>query len=388
MEIIYIIGVVQSLFFIILIASKKTRSWADLYLIAFFLIMMLSLLFAYSNVFEFYMDYPEIMPFVVLVPLLYGPSLYFYVSALESNPAQSIRFSIHLVPIILFYFVMSPLYFERELLLKSFTDRFIDLPLYVNFGAAILYLSAPIYFILILIKLKKHKRQIKNAFSYNEKINLNWLNYLVSGAIIVWIPEIGRSVYINYFSHSNIYAYSHIIKISFVVFVFLMGFYGLRQGNIFTEQETYPESAENQFGQDLKNQPSKSKKNPVPMNKLPALSKQLLRYLETEKPYLDSNLKLVDVSSALNLTAHSLSFVINEHLKKNFFNLINGYRVSQAEQKLQQPDSSNFTILSIAFDCGFNSKSAFNRIFKEQTGQTPSQYQKSFRSPTVKKQKT
>jgi AraC-like DNA-binding protein len=58
----------------------------------------------------------------------------------------------------------------------------------------------------------------------------------------------------------------------------------------------------------------------------------------------------------------------------NFFDLVNGYRVREVQQRLEDEESRQFTILAIAFDAGFNSKTSFNTIFKKHTGMTPSEY--------------
>jgi len=66
--------------------------------------------------------------------------------------------------------------------------------------------------------------------------------------------------------------------------------------------------------------------------------------------------------------------VINEHMGMNFYNLVNEYRVNEVKERMKSEDMKQLTILAIAFDSGFNSKSSFNTIFKEKTGRTPSEY--------------
>jgi len=80
------------------------------------------------------------------------------------------------------------------------------------------------------------------------------------------------------------------------------------------------------------------------------------------------------VATALQISTNHLSQVINENLDKNFFDFVNGYRVEMVKQKMKDPSNKNYTLLSLAYDCGFNSKSSFNAIFKKYTGSTPSQY--------------
>jgi len=76
----------------------------------------------------------------------------------------------------------------------------------------------------------------------------------------------------------------------------------------------------------------------------------------------------------LGLPAHELSRVFNTVLKKSFNDFNNEYRVMDAIHKMQDPAYANITLLGIAYDSGFNSKTTFNRVFKEMTGKTPVEY--------------
>jgi AraC-like DNA-binding protein len=94
----------------------------------------------------------------------------------------------------------------------------------------------------------------------------------------------------------------------------------------------------------------------------------------TEKPYLDANLSLPELADKLEIPSHHLSRVINEQFGVNFFDFVNQYRVEEVKSKIGNPEFENLSLLGIAFDSGFNTKSAFNRVFKKMTGFTPSEY--------------
>ncbi|MBN1532046.1 MAG: helix-turn-helix transcriptional regulator [Spirochaetes bacterium] len=90
--------------------------------------------------------------------------------------------------------------------------------------------------------------------------------------------------------------------------------------------------------------------------------------------YLREELTLRDLAGELSLPAHHLSMILNIHFRQNFYSFINGYRVEEVKRRLANPDYSDRSILSIAYDAGFNSKSTFNTVFKNVTGKTPKEY--------------
>lgn len=106
------------------------------------------------------------------------------------------------------------------------------------------------------------------------------------------------------------------------------------------------------------------------------INDRLLCYMQEHKPYLENHLNLRSLAKELDVNANYLSQVINEKHGKNFFEFINSYRVNELKQMMNDPSNRQFTLLSMAFDCGFNSKTTFNTAFKRITGLTPSQYLK------------
>ena len=105
--------------------------------------------------------------------------------------------------------------------------------------------------------------------------------------------------------------------------------------------------------------------------------KELDLLMDREKIYMDSDLGLSQLAEKIDVSANHLSMLLNDYVGKNFYDYVNHYRVEEVKKRLVDPNYQKQTISSIGGDCGFNSKSAFNRIFKNMTGQTPSQYQKS-----------
>ena len=104
---------------------------------------------------------------------------------------------------------------------------------------------------------------------------------------------------------------------------------------------------------------------------------QVKLFMDENDPYLDASLTLHDLARQTKIPSRELSLLINHHLNKHFFDFVNEYRIEKAKQLLTDPKKTDFTVLEILYDVGFNSKSSFNTAFKKHTGTTPTQFRKS-----------
>lgn len=111
--------------------------------------------------------------------------------------------------------------------------------------------------------------------------------------------------------------------------------------------------------------------------------KKMNQLMEKDKPFINSNYSLNDLSESLNLPNHIISEVLNGLIKQGFYDYINNYRIEEFKELLKNPDNQDEKILNLAFDAGFNSKTAFNNAFKKVTGITPSAYRKSLKKYSV-----
>ncbi|WP_291871695.1 AraC family transcriptional regulator [Maribacter sp.] len=100
----------------------------------------------------------------------------------------------------------------------------------------------------------------------------------------------------------------------------------------------------------------------------------LLEYMQDKKPHLNASINQSELAKKLNLSSHHLSEVLHYELEQNFYNFINSYRVIEAQNLLKNPKTMDSKMIAIAFDSGFKSKTSFNRVFKNYTGLTPSEY--------------
>jgi len=108
--------------------------------------------------------------------------------------------------------------------------------------------------------------------------------------------------------------------------------------------------------------------------------KDLLEVMQSERPYLEADLTLGKLAERVGIHQNYLSRIINEHREQSFNDFVNQYRIEEACRRLLSPADKDLTILQIAYETGFYSKSVFNSAFKKFTGQTPSEFR---RNPPV-----
>jgi AraC-like DNA-binding protein len=224
-----------------------------------------------------------------------------------------------------------------------------------------IWASGIVYVIWTNVLLWKHRRSILNQFSDVEKINLNWLRILTWGIGLIWMTVI-------FFGSENI-TFSVV-----VIFIFAIGFFGIRQMGIYSPENIIPPQdilSENKRAGERKEKYSKSG---LSKEKSAELYSSLIELMTTKELYKNNELQINDLAVDLDIHPNYLSQVINEKEGKNFYDFVNSYRLKEFKRLIALPKYKQFTLLSIALECGFNSKSSFNRYFKKETGQTPSQY--------------
>ena len=292
----------------------------------------------------------------------------------------SLWHTLHFVPFFAF-FAVSVVFRDKPIFdnLSGFfvIDRFISLRIVYS---VCFFLSVTVYSILSFIEIRRHQARLRDVVSYtSEKMTLNWLKILsitfYVGFLIVFI--LGGINIIAGLLHFDPYILTFIF-ISF--FSFAYSFYAIRQPEILN----YPASPPEEDGDAVQKGPEKYAKSGLRDEQAEEYLTRLLNYMEEEKPYLDSDLTILDLSKKTGIPRHYITEVLNEKHGRNFFTFINEYRVKEVISLINDPKYQHYTILAIAFDAGFNSKSTFNTIFKASSGKTPSEYRKELTKPSEK----
>jgi AraC-like DNA-binding protein len=207
----------------------------------------------------------------------------------------------------------------------------------------------------------RFNRNIKNSFANIEKIDLSWLLYLVAGTGIIWIVVL-FSYSLNVIYGDEIQA-NLLIYITLSVFLYTLAFKSYKQPEMISDPEVEGEN-------------KSYKKSGLSNEKAGEILNKIVDYMNTEKPYLDTELNLSKFADRLKISTHNLSEVINTRLNKNFYDFINSYRVNEVKRLIEKDKNSVYSILSHGYKAGFTSKSAFYSYLKKNTGFTPAQYRK------------
>lgn len=118
----------------------------------------------------------------------------------------------------------------------------------------------------------------------------------------------------------------------------------------------------------------------MPADKAEEVMKKVVYLFEIEKVFRKEDISLQSLSRELSTPAYQLSWIINKKMNATFSELVNSYRVEEVKKRLTSPQEKDKSILDIAFDTGFNTKTSFNRVFKKLTRMTPSQYRHRYSS--------
>ncbi len=347
-------GIGIAVFIEFLLVSKKNKSAPDLILTAWMFLILLHLFMFYLYISEEIRNLPFLLGIEQPLPLLHGVFLYFYVATLSNQlPRHRGLLVLNLIPACAMYAYLIPFFIlPPDQKIQVYQNHGAGFETYMFIKWYAVAGSGVFYVVWSGLLLKRHRDNIREQFSDLHRIKLQWLRILTIGLGVIWIFVI--------FFRSEL-----LVMGGVVVFVFLIGVFGVRQAAIFTQVPATDEAAE---------QRKKYPKSGLTEEAARTLHQSLLQLMAEEGLYKKSDLSINDLASRLNVHPNYLSQIINQTEKKNFYDFINTYRIEEFKRLIAKPESQQFTLLSIAYDCGFSSKSSFNRYFKKTTGQTPSEY--------------
>ena len=388
---IYLAGTIIAFFLSFILLSKKNKNTADKILFVWLLVMGLHLFFFYLSISGLLYQNTWILGTHFPLPLLHGPFLYLYTAALTGR-IQKFRAShlVHFLPAFAEYMYLSHFFLlPGEEKIAVFKNGGKDYLHFLTLNSILINVSGLVYVLLTFLRLRKHRLNLLREFSYTERINLRWMQYLLFGIGFIWLFVLIDN--------------DQLIFTSAVLFVFFIGYFGIKQVGIFTLSKPIEESTDENYLREEKtgigvsaeksaevsepeegpesflsseqeDEKKKYIKSGLSAEASDALHKKLCALMENEKTFNQSELVLAQLAKKLGTHPNYLSQVINEKENKNFFDYINTLRVEEFKKRLSDPGNRKFTLLSLALDCGFNSKSTFNKYFRKVSGLSPTEY--------------
>lgn len=355
------IAILQGLVFAILLINRgfREKNKADLWL-ALLLFLLCSALITpfigFANVYDLN-QWLTYFPFSVAYS--YGVCVWFYTVNLTDSKRQfRLKDWLFFIPSFV-YLAFRFFLFAQTLEWKAwFADNYGKYLEIFVFATELAWNLTFLYF--SITHYQKYRQWLNQNFSDTEKVNFDWLRnflYIFTSVLILSAffdftnSFLFKLTYIQYFYFE--------IVLSFVTYYLAIAGY-LRSKTIelnFTE--TNSEEIE-------------VPKTLLPEKDLEKLKDKLRNLMQNEKVFLEPNLTLNDLSKKLGVNSTVLSFTINNGFGKNFNDFVNEFRINEVKEKLKTADNS--TLLSVALDCGFNSKATFNRAFKKFTSVSPKEF--------------
>jgi AraC-like DNA-binding protein len=310
----------------------------------------------------FYIKYCVMPWYVLIVPMFYAFLVYYL--GIEKK-----RWPFLVVSVVVF---MVEIFARTTVLVLAFKGNLneVDLALYHTLEDAVTLIYSLFLFFKSVRLLYSYEAEYSEILTYD---NLKWIKDFVKvGGLVIclWIIAVG----LNLFSETIRAPYSYYpLRLGSSIFLYWIGYQGFFRYLILKDRIMIRRDLQATL-YDYKPKKTESTPNPVKMEQEEQLYNSInVRIIEEG---LFMNLGLSALAESLGVKATKVSHLINTYSDYNFSDHVNHFRVAEAKKLLIHPDFSNYTIISIGLECGFNSKSTFYTAFKKFAGMTPSAWRK------------
>ena len=410
-DLLLLFSALQGLLFIFAIPTMQDYNRAaNLWLIILMgftsLIMLIRVLASYRGVVDGYSKVLLIPDFVLF---LYAPLFYFYLKKLlfqgRKLPA---RWALHFITSIIQFFAYLPFFLmDSKVFGFKYLNRDWDIQTLFWIVGSLAFLSNMYYWLRCRQMLIDYKKHFQSHYSYEQNLQyLNIVSVIHAACLGLWafaciLAIVGKVMSLDMYTTTE--KSIDVIWLVFSLITYILGFYAIHQPEVFKmpQQASFltkiPDFASDIIA--LKNEETpainvwQEEGIPVEATPLKAVDKdpdnpqkpfdeslliqwkeKVEAYMEKSKPFTNPNLTLNELATKVKIQPHILSKVINQGFQKNFFDFINNYRIDEFKKRMEDNRYKNHTLISVAYDVGFNSKTAFNRSFKKITNQTPSEF--------------
>ncbi|MGC3946468.1 MAG: helix-turn-helix domain-containing protein [Chryseolinea sp.] len=371
------VGILQGVFLACLIyfhpsSDRTVNKFLSLYILCYCIPMFTPVVHAFYS----WQELILFDPFITLI----GPFLFLYVRSFKETITTRKAWPHFIFPILYAFF--------NFYLYRTFVNEFPDTKVFpaeiphrpiMIFRVLLRISQMIIYFFLASRALTIHQRSIQHLFSETSKINLSWVRWLINGYMALLLLMI--SLYVLILQNPDRFALIILINTALVTpYLYAVSFRGITQPMLWQLKhglskdvvEVEIREAE-EIEQELPTS-TRNQKVTISPDKRDQITSGILRLMEEERLFLQSELTLQDLADSLATPSYQVTQALNDGIKKNFYDLVNGYRVEEAKRMLIDPANKNSKILTVGLEAGFNSKTTFNTVFKKFTGFTPSEF--------------
>lgn len=343
------VGFAQGLFIAFILWKKKPSNQpAVRHLVSIIVILSLLMLGRASYQPEYFQRFSEIIMLPDAMLFLIGPFLYFFTKALLQLPLPRWKErKWHLIPALFHVLVFNTvigLHFNGTF--KFFDRQQINLLFAFLIVSVIVSLTSYLY--LSFRDFRLYQVAWKDRFT--TEFPADFLRPFFMFGFLIMSLWAGSFIYELTLESPTYFAY-WIMWSLLVIYVFFLGYQVL-----------------------LKPQLLELPQLKISMDISDAKKEMVEKHMSDEKPYLDPALKIGDLADSLDIPKHELSKIINHSFGKNFFDYLNSHRIREFIQLKNDTRHAHLNISDLAFQSGFNSRTAFNRAFRKETGLTPSEY--------------
>lgn len=364
------IGFSQSIFAIIMLLTKRPVKIATIILCV--LLMVFALTFG-LDILQNYGIVPSRRWFLSLsLRMMCAPLFYLYTKYITKDFSKFNPYDyLHIIPSLSLIIVFFILKFQPENNLIS-AELLYQKYKWLRMTYGWVFISLIVYYVIAALTIViRFKKQIKDNYSFNSyKISLDWLLVMIILFVLLMLLIIVSStLHEQGRININVYIFRHLLEL---FHVYALSIWGFHQKQLISVSKT---DSDDEFDVD-ESSSGKYVKSGLKSEDAKNYIENLVKYMKESEVWKDSELSIAKLASQTSISKHQLSEVLNEYLGKNFYVFVNEYRVEYAKQLLMKKEYSNWSIIAIAYECGFNSKTAFNIFFKKHTQQTPSEFRR------------
>lgn len=320
------------------------------------------------------------------IGFLLGPILIFQLKSLVLSKEQILKsLRLQLIPFLMVWlFITVPLSISMATRYKGFVQWYASHDYYINIPENIFFL---IYIFKAHAYLKKLRINLFNNYSSLENNDLKWYNHLLLGLAFIVVLDTFCTLYELIYPPIS-WNIGTLIAFCFVILYTYLGYKGMVQSQILLPDFLIENTSEKKSEDLSKSLPTKKvigQLEHYTHEQIEQLKTNLFQILEDKKLYLDETLNLSDLAEEMRISPKKLSELLNQHMNISFYNLINQYRVNEVMKRMLLPEYNKYTLVGLAYECGFQSKATFNRIFKQKTGKSPSNFKKEYSKNALSK---